>query len=134
MKVESMRCLNCKEEILASTCAVCPYCGSHRVASKEQYILTVLEGIQKMESAGRFEDAALAYEELEMWDKAGESRRRAKTNYTVTASVSIGKVATINLECPHCNASQPISSKSNQVTCQYCGKNYVIPKRILELL
>ena len=30
--------------------------------------------------------------------------------------------------------AQPITSKLNEVTCSYCKKNYVIPKKILELL
>ena len=90
--------------------------------------------IDKLERAGRYEDAAKKYEELEMWDKAGDCRRMAKTNYVVSANLNIGKVGTISMDCPHCGASQPIASKSNEVTCKFCGKNYVIPKKVLDLL
>jgi ribosomal protein S27E len=74
------------------------------------------------------------YEELEMWDKAGECRKKARTKYVVSANVNIGKIGTISMECPHCGASQPIASKSNEVTCKYCGKDCVIPKNALDLL
>ena len=94
----------------------------------------LLNIIEKLKRTGRYEDAALRYEELEMWDEAGECRRMAKTSYVISANVNIGKVSTIGMECPHCGASQPLSSKNNEVTCKYCGKNYVIPKKVLDLL
>lgn len=93
-----------------------------------------MDEIDKLVRAGRYEDAALEYERLEMWDKAGECRRNSKTNYVVTANLDIGKVGSISMDCPYCSASQPIASKSNEVTCKYCGKNYVIPKKVLDLL
>ena len=126
-----MKCPVCKEEILQSNATMCPYCGSKDLLSNEPVIQ---DEIEKLVRAGRYEDAALKYEEMEMWDKAGECRRNAKTNYVVTANVSIGKVGSISMDCPHCGASQPIASKSNEVKCQYCGKNYIIPKKVLDLL
>ena len=69
-----------------------------------------------------------------MWDKVGDCRRMLKTNYVVSANVNIGKVGTTRMECLHCGASQPIATKSNEVTCKFCGKNHVIPKKVLDLL
>ena len=126
-----MKCPVCKEEILQSNTEICPYCGNRNLFSNEPVIQ---DEIEKLVRAGRYEDAALKYEELEMWDKAGECRRNAKTNYVVTANVSIGKVGSISIDCPYCGASQLIASKSNEVKCQYCGKNYIIPKKVLDLL
>jgi hypothetical protein len=63
-----------------------------------------------------------------MWEKAGETRRKGRTSYVVSANVNIGKIGSISRECPHCGASQPIKSKSNDATCACCKKNYVIPK------
>ena len=126
-----MKCRVCKEDILQSDAELCPYCGSRDFVSKEE---AIQEEIEKLVRAGRYEDAALRYEELEMWDKAGECRRNAKTNYVVTANVSIGKVGSISMDCPHCGGSQAIESKSNEVKCQYCGKNYIIPKKVLDPL
>lgn len=144
-----MKCATCKEEILQSNAPLCPYCGSRNLVSDEQVDQEdgqasrkeavknregLLERAGKLERAGRYEDAAKKYEELDMWDKAGDCRRMAKTNYVVSANVNIGKVGTISMECPFCGASQPIATKSNEVICKFCGKNYVIPKRVLDLL
>ena len=46
----------------------------------------------------------------------------------------IGKIGSINMQCPHCGASQPLASKSNEVMCTRCHKSYVIPKKVLDLL
>jgi hypothetical protein len=89
---------------------------------------------ENLEKAGRYGDAAEIFDELEMWDRAGDCRRMLKTNYIVSANVNIGKNGTISIECPHCSASQQIITKSNEVTCKFCGKNYVIPKKVLDLL
>ena len=85
--------------------------------------------------AGRFEEAAQEYERLGDLDKAGECRRMDRTTYVVSANVHVGKDGAINISCPHCGASQPITSKqTNEVTCAYCSKRYVIPEKILKLL
>jgi len=133
-----MKCLDCQEEILAEDAEMCPYCFSKNLASDE--VVTEIERTKMLkeaknfELAGRYEDAALIYERMEMWEEAGEVRRNSRTNYVISANVNIAKIGTISMECPHCSASQPITSKSNEVTCTYCKKNYVIPKKILELL
>ncbi len=118
-----MKCADCREEILQKDPRKCPYCGSINLISKEDDMQNILAEIENLKKAGRYEDAALKYEELEMWDKAREIR-----------NVNMGKVSSVNMECPHCGASQPLSSKSNEVQCNYCRKNYVIPKKVLELL
>ena len=118
-----MKCADCREEILQRDPQKCPYCGSINLISKEEDIQNNLVDIEKLKKAGKYEEAALRYEEIEMWDKAKEIR-----------NINLGKVSTISMECPHCGASQPLSSKSNNVTCKHCGKNYVIPKKILDLL
>jgi Zn finger protein HypA/HybF involved in hydrogenase expression len=133
-----MKCLDCDYDIMAKDVTMCPNCFSRNLASDE--VVTeldrtkTLKDIENFERAGRYEDAALLCEKLEMWDKAGEIRRKAKTSYVISANVNIAKIGSISMECPHCGASQPITSKSNEVTCSYCKKNYVIPKKVLELL
>lgn len=118
-----MKCADCREEILQKNPEKCPYCGSANLISKKDEIPTVLAEIGKLKKAGKYEEAALKYEELEMWDKAKEIRK-----------LNMGKISTITMECPHCGASQPLSSKNNTIKCKHCKKNYVIPKKILELL
>jgi ribosomal protein S27AE len=83
----------------------------------------ILPEIEKLKKAGKYEEAALRYEDIEMWDKAEECR-----------NINTGKVSKISMECPHCGETQQLSSKDNQVTCKHCGKNYIIPQKVLELL
>jgi DNA-directed RNA polymerase subunit RPC12/RpoP len=118
-----MKCADCQEEILQKDPQKCPYCGSTNLISKEDDMQNTLAEIEKLKKAGKYEETALKYEELEMWDKAREIR-----------SINMGKVSIINMECPHCGASQPLSSKNNEVRCKHCGKRYIIPKKVLELL
>ena len=118
-----MKCADCGEEILQKDPEKCPYCGSANLISIKDIIPTVIAEIEKLKKAGKYEEAALKYEELELLDKAEECRR-----------LNMGKVSTINMECPHCGASQPLSSKSNEVKCTHCRKKYVIPKEVLQLL
>jgi len=118
-----MKCADCREEILQKDPQKCPYCGSTNLISKKDEVPNILAEIEKLKKAGRYEAAALRYEELEMWDKAREVR-----------SKNMGKISKINMECPHCGTSQLLSSKNNEVKCKHCGKNYIIPKKVLDLL
>jgi transposase-like protein len=116
------RCGNCHEEILQKNPEKCPYCGSTNLVSTEEVIPEVLVEIEELKRAGKYEDAALKYEEIEMWDKAEDIRK-----------FNVGKVCAITLECPYCGASQVFSSKSNNVKCKNCGKNYAVPKKVIDL-
>jgi Zn finger protein HypA/HybF involved in hydrogenase expression len=117
-----MKCLDCREEILQRDPQKCPYCGSTHLISKKDDISNAIAEIEKLKKAGRYEDAALRYEELEMWDKADETR-----------NMNTGKVSAIKMDCPHCGASQQLSLKINEVICKHCGKKYGVPKKVLEL-
>jgi DNA-directed RNA polymerase subunit RPC12/RpoP len=119
-----MKCADCKEEIMQKNPKKCPYCGSTKFVSEKDLIPSILAEIKELKKTGKYEEAAMKYEELEMWDKAKEIRE-----------LNMGRVNTINMECPHCGTSQPLSSKNkkNQVKCVHCGKNYIIPKEVLEI-
>jgi DNA-directed RNA polymerase subunit RPC12/RpoP len=129
-----MKCADCREEILQKDPQKCPYCGSSNLISSKDVVSNSIVEIEKLEKAGRYEAAALRYENLEMLDKAKECRRRAKTSYAIAAKIKTGKVSTISIDCPYCGASQPLSSKNNEVTCKHCGKKYLTPKKALRLL
>jgi primosomal protein N' len=118
-----MRCNDCREDILQKDPQKCPYCGSTNLISKKDDAPNILAEIEKLKKARMYEEAALRYEELEMWDKAKECR-----------NINMGTVSAINMKCPHCGASQPLASKNNAITCKHCGKKYGIPKKVLELL
>jgi DNA-directed RNA polymerase subunit RPC12/RpoP len=118
-----MKCADCGEDILQKDPQKCPYCGSVNLLSEKETLDQLTAEIETLKKAGKYEEAALKYEELEMWDKAKEIRE-----------LNMGKVRAVSMECPHCGAAQPLSSKSNEIKCNHCGKNYGISKKVLELL
>nr|MDO8135374.1 hypothetical protein [Candidatus Njordarchaeum guaymaensis] len=87
-----------------------------------------------LELAARYEEAAQIYEELGMHEKAGEARRMQKAQYVISTSFQLGKDGSISISCPHCGASQPAESKTSEVDCKYCGKKYMVPKKILDMI
>ena len=129
-----MKCADCGEEILQKDPWKCPYCGSANLISNKDVVSNSIVEIEKLKTAGRYEAAALGYEELEMSDEAEECREMAKTSQVISDKIKTGKVSVINIECPYCSASQPLSSKNNKVKCKHCGKKYLIPKKVLRLL
>jgi DNA-directed RNA polymerase subunit RPC12/RpoP len=54
--------------------------------------------------------------------------------YSVVTRFDLGKDGTLSVSCPYCGASAPLRSKESEVTCKYCGKQYIIPKKILDLI
>jgi len=118
-----MKCADCGEEILQKNPQKCPYCGSTNLLSMKDVVPTIMAEIEKLKKAGKYEEAALKYEEIDMLDKAEECRK-----------LNMGKISKITMECPHCGETQPLSSKNNSVKCKHCGKNYGVPKKVLELL
>lgn len=118
-----MKCADCREEILQKNPEKCPYCGSINLVSIIDIVPTVTVEIEKLKKAGKFEEVALKYEELDMYDKAEECR-----------NLNLGKVTAVSLKCPHCGETQQLASKNNAVKCRRCGKNYGIPKKVLDLL
>ena len=118
-----MKCADCGEEILQRNPQKCPYCGSTNLVSVQELIPTVTAEIEKLKKEGKYEEAAVKYEEIEMYDKAEECRK-----------LNMGKVQAIGMECPHCGKTQQLSSKDNSVKCEHCGKSYGIPDKVLELL
>jgi len=118
-----MKCADCGEEILQKNPQKCPYCGSTNLLSMKDVVPTIIAEIEKLKKAGKYEEAALKYEEIDMLDKAEECRK-----------LNMGKVRAITMECPHCGETHPLSSKNKTVKCKHCGKNYGVPKKVLELL
>jgi DNA-directed RNA polymerase subunit RPC12/RpoP len=121
-----MKCAKCGYDFIQRNPEMCPSCGGKDIVSEEQLIERYLK-------SERYEDAALLYEELEMLDKAEECRKKANPNYVPPKS-PMGKIDSINMECPHCKKVQPLTSKKNEAICTYCNKKYAIPKKAFELL
>ncbi len=106
---------------------VCPRCGGKDIVSEEQLI-------ERCIKSEKFEEAAALYEELEMWDKAEECRKKANPNYDSKVSSKMGKIHSITMECPHCGKSQPLTTKSQEIVCIHCKKRYSIPKDVFDLI
>ena len=118
-----MKCADCGEEILQRKPQKCPYCGSTNLVSIQDLIPTVTAEVEELKKEGKYEEAALKYEEIGMWDEAEECRE-----------LNMGKARAVTMECPHCGETQQFSSKKSSVECKHCYKNYGIPKKVLELL
>jgi hypothetical protein len=80
----------------------------------------LMEEAEKLERVGRYEAAAIKYEKLEMWDKAGECRRTAKTNYDeklMAKEIIREKQVIVKIRCPYCkNLYEETYDK-----CPHCG-------------
>jgi ribosomal protein S27E len=90
--------------------------------------------MKKYEIAGRYEDAAKLCDELEMWEKAAENRRMVRTSYQISTNFNLGKDGTFSVKCPNYSAAHIVDSKTNLVTCKYCGNNYITPKEVLDMM
>jgi ribosomal protein S27E len=136
-----MKCYDCGEELLQGEAKRCPYCGGCHIVSDSVFTLKEQKELEEQKKqieifmkSGRYEEAARLYDKLEMYEKAGECRRLAKTTYQISTNFSLGRDGTISVSCPTCGSTQAIESKSNNVTCAHCGNNYVIPKKILDMM
>jgi DNA-directed RNA polymerase subunit RPC12/RpoP len=128
-----MKCADCGQDILQENPAMCPYCRSKNLISEEDENKARKE-IDKLAKAGRYEEAALRYEKIDLWDQAKECRQLAKRKHVGSAKAEMGKVATVTLSCPHCSATQSFAGKSAEAVCSRCGTTYKIPKNVLALM
>ncbi|MGC9086922.1 MAG: hypothetical protein ACP5IT_12085 [Thermoproteota archaeon] len=63
-----------------------------------------------------------------------QHRPKEVVSYNIVTEFNLNKDGTISVKCPFCGASAPLHSKESEVVCKYCGKTYVVPKKILELI
>jgi hypothetical protein len=109
--------------------------GQKDVERQQQELERKKQELETLEKAGRYEEAAQGYEALGMYEKAGESRRLAKTTYQISTNFRISEDGAISISCPRCGGPYMITeSKSNETTCRWCGNQYFIPKKVLDLL
>jgi DNA-directed RNA polymerase subunit RPC12/RpoP len=128
-----MKCVDCGQDILQAHPEMCPYCRSKNLIAEEDASKEIHEA-ERLAKAGRYEDAALRYEKLDLWKEARNCRLLAKKKHADTGDLKSGKIGEINLACPHCGSSQPIDWKSTVAICTRCGTTYSVPKRVIELL
>jgi DNA-directed RNA polymerase subunit RPC12/RpoP len=65
-----------------------------------------------------------------------EAQHRPKeiVSYNIVTEFNLNKDGTISVKCPYCGAPTPLHSKESEVVCKYCGKTYIVPKKILDLI
>jgi uncharacterized Zn-finger protein len=63
-----------------------------------------------------------------------QHRPKEIVSYNIVTEFNLNKDGTISVKCPFCGASAPLHFKESEVVCKYCGKTYVVPKKILELI
>ncbi len=129
----SMKCGNCGQDILQAHPEMCPYCKSKKLISDEDTTAGVREA-EHLAKIGHFEEAALKYEQADLWNKARDCRLLAKKKQKSPTDPELGQIGTIALKCPHCLTSQIIAAKDKQETCNHCGTTYLVPDRVRELL
>jgi len=127
-----MKCGDCGQDILQTHPEMCPYCRSKNLISEEDETREAKDA-QQLAKAGRYEEAALKFEKLDLWDEAKACRLQAKKSQRGLADLQTGKVSEIHLVCPHCGSSQRVNSKTDQETCSRCGTTYLIPREVLNI-
>lgn len=127
-----MKCGDCGQEILQAHPELCPYCRSKKLISEEDVSKQSREA-EQLAKTGRFEEAALVFEKLELWKDAKECRHQAKKKGKGSAPLQAGKIGSVSIVCPHCGESQPVSLKSREEFCNRCGTSYLIPEELLGL-
>lgn len=61
-------------------------------------------------------------------------RRTEHVETVISANFSFGSDGAIQIQCPHCHQSDKPKSKSSQMTCSACGKQYIVPAKILSMI
>jgi DNA-directed RNA polymerase subunit RPC12/RpoP len=124
-----MKCGSCGQDILQAHPEMCPYCHSKNLISEE----TASHEAEQLEKAGKYEEAALTYEKLDLWDEAKRCRLQAKKKHLGPAKPKVAGIETVTLKCPNCGTPQPFDSKSSEGTCKRCGTSYRVPEKVLEM-
>jgi len=99
--------------------------------------LEILNDAIRAERAGRYEDAAIAYERLDFLDRARALRERDKTSTVRQVQVNLNHLLeqmrqgslVIPYRCPHCGAGIKISGDMNAERlsqCPYCSGTMAI--------
>jgi hypothetical protein len=90
-----------------------------------------LEKAKNLELSGRYEDAALEYEHLEMWEDAGRARRAGSTHTVKNVTVNLNELLSdikrgglaLNYKCHVCGAAITIGAGGFDIpkVCPYCA-------------
>jgi hypothetical protein len=90
---------------------------------------SMLQKALNYEKAERWEDAAVIYEKLGLWEEAGRCRRRARgktvKHVHVNANELFDQIRTeglaVDYRCPKCGGHLDIDGSSRSKYCKFCG-------------
>jgi len=89
-----------------------------------------LRQAKNYEAAERWEDAAILYEKMGMWEEAGRCRRRSRVGKTTHINVNSSELFSrirreglvVPYTCPTCGGSIQIDGRAQMLRrCPYCG-------------
>jgi hypothetical protein len=89
--------------------------------------------LQKLVAQGSVE-GFVDPEKKEFVHMTAYQQKKEVIQYTIAASFSFASNGALEIKCPNCSASQEVKSKEGKVVCSHCGKAYIVPERILNLL
>ncbi len=127
-----MKCGDCGQDILQTDPEMCPYCRSKNLIREED----LAEQTAKAEALAknkRYEEAALLFETLDLWNKAKACRLQARKAGSRPVELLNAKVASVALICPHCGDSQPVTSGDAEPICAKCGTTFLVPEAVAKL-
>lgn len=62
------------------------------------------------------------------------AKQRETINYQVVTSFDVAKNGAISLKCPSCGSGVQMRDARATKKCDYCGTEFMVPKRILDML
>jgi hypothetical protein len=61
-------------------------------------------------------------------------QKKEVIQYNIAASFNFNEQGALEIRCPNCGASHSQTERASRVTCKSCKNEYVIPKKILDLI
>jgi hypothetical protein len=61
-------------------------------------------------------------------------QKKEVVHYNIAASFNFNTNGALEIKCPNCGASQELKEKQSKIVCNHCGKNYIVPDKMLKLI
>jgi len=94
----------------------------------------LLQSLSSLEEAVAMGKRALEIFEEEQKKEQELERRIEVVQYNIVAKFEFSKDGALAVSCPYCGASSTLQSKDVEVKCAYCGRVYIVPKKILDMI
>ena len=97
--------------------------------SKESYDVAINLGTKD-----KLNDFYNKLSSLMLLSKETKTVKQEIVQYNISAKFDFGIDGGLLINCPYCGGSSQLESKKNPVRCSFCNKEYVVPKKLLELI